>query len=231
MRSVTAPVTIANGQVTVPQPPTPPTDPGTGPGTTVTAPVVSSAPASVVGVTNVNLAWSAVTGATKYQVAVSSVNGTAVTALNPQPVPVTGVGTAAPVPAQSIVGLKANTTYRFTVTVTTAAGTATSAAVDLRTTGDTVTITTARYKTTDFRVVGTTSATGGTVSVYASNPNPTTGTPPSAIPGMANVPITSAAPAAGGAFDARLRTGVPARPAQVWVKTSNGAATGPFTVT
>ena len=156
--------------------------------------------------------------------AVSTVHGTTVTPLASQPVAVTGTATAPPATTQNIVGLAANTTYRFTVSVTTATGTATSAPKDIKTTGDTVTITTVRYKTTDFRVVGTTSATTGTVNVYGVDPvaNPTA----APLAGMANVPVTSAAPAAGGAFDARVRTNVPPNPGRVRVQTSNGAVTG-----
>jgi hypothetical protein len=145
-----------------------------------------------------------------------------------QPVAVTGTP---PATTQNVVGLTANTAYRFTVTATTGARTsAESAPANAATTGDTVTITTARFKTTDFRVVGTTSAATGTVNVYGVDPRTNPTAPP--LAGMTNVQITSAAPAAGGAFDARVRTGA-IRPAsgQVWVKTSNGAVSAPATLT
>jgi hypothetical protein len=134
---------------------------------------------------------------------------------------------------QNIVGLATNTTYQFTVTATTAAGTSAESApkVSAKTTAETVTITTAKWKNTDFRVVGTSTATNGSVSVYAANPG--TGPTPVGTPlaGMANVPLTSAVPpATGSAFDARVRTGVPPRPSQVWVRTTSGAVTGPFPV-
>lgn len=80
---------------------------------------------------------------------------------------------------------------------------------------------------------------------YVVTASPVAGAPPSATPvtveapagtGPAqrsiNQPLTAAvAPATGTTFDVRLRAGVPARPAQVWVKTSNGGVAGPFTVT
>jgi hypothetical protein len=48
---------------------------------------------------------------------------------------------------------------------------------------------------------------------------------------MATQPLVAAvAPATGTTFDVRLRAGLPPRPAQVWVKTSNGGVAGPFTV-
>ena len=117
------------------------------------------------------------------------------------------------------------------MTATTAAGTSAESTpkVSAKTVAETVTITTARWKANDFRVVGTSTATNGTVNVYGVDPATTGATP---LAGMANVPLTTAAPpATGTAFDARVRTGAP-RPAsgQVWVRTSNGAVAGPFTV-
>lgn len=219
-RKVTAPVTITDGVVTPAQPSIPPQQPPGG-GTTVPAPTGLRA---TPGATNVALTWAAVTGATKYQVTAYAADGT--TRLTPQP-----VSTAATL--QNVVGLAAGTSYQFTVTATTGAGTsAESPKVTAKTATETVAITSARWKATDFRVQGTSSAAGGTVSVYTANPGtgPTpVGTP---IAGMANVALTAGVPpATGSAFDARLRTGVPARPAQVWVRTNNGAVAGPFTVT
>jgi Fibronectin type III domain len=224
-RSVTAPVTIANGVETPAQPPItptqPPVEPPTGGGTgTGTAPAAPANLKATPGATNVALAWDAVPGATKYQVTAYDATGKA---LGTQP-----VSTATT--TQNVVGLAVNTSYQFTVKATTAAGTSAESTpkVGTKTVVETVSITSARWKNNDFRVVGTSTATGGTVNVYAANP----GTGPTAVgtplAGMANIPLTTAAP--GTAFDARVRTGVPPRPAQVWVRTSNGAVTGPFTV-
>jgi hypothetical protein len=73
------------------------------------------------------------------------------------------------------------------------------------------------------------------VSVYAAVTDPTTKqVGPAATPftGMANQPLTAAAaPATGSTFDIRLRTNVPnPKPAQIYVKSSNGGIAGPFNV-
>jgi hypothetical protein len=224
-RSAIAPVVIANGVATPAQLPITPTNPpggGTGTGTAPAAPANLKA---TPGATSVALAWDPVAAATRYQVTVYSADGATKVISPAQPVSTTST-------TQNIVGLAVNTTYQFTVTATTATGTSAESApkVGAKTTAETVTITSARYKTTDFRVVGTSTATsGGTVSVYGVNPTSAGATP---LAGMANVPLTTAAPSATGtAFDARVRAGAP-RPAsgQVWVRTSNGAVAGPFPV-
>ena len=230
-RSATAPVVISGGDATTAQPPITPTNPPTGSGTgtgTGTGPAAPANLRATPGATNVNLAWNAVTGATGYRVTVYTVNAQGVaTKATTQP-----VVTTPPSTTQNVVGLTANTSYQFTVMVTTGAGnSAESAPVSAKTLAETVTITSARYKTTDFRVQGTSTATSGSVSVYGADPGigPTpVGTP---LAGMANVPLTAAAPpATGSTFDARVRTGVPLKPNQVWVRTSNGAVAGPFPV-
>jgi hypothetical protein len=73
------------------------------------------------------------------------------------------------------------------------------------------------------------------VSVYIATTDPVTRkVVPAAnpIPGMTNQPLTAAvAPATGSSYDIRLRTGVPnPKPAQIFVKSSNGGIAGPFTV-
>jgi hypothetical protein len=97
---------------------------------------------------------------------------------------------------------------------------------------DTVTITSAKWKTNDFRVVGSSSATSGTVGVYRGSCTATscTLTP---ITGMTTQPLSAAAPpATGSTFDIRLRAGVPnPMPATIFVVSANGGIAGPFPVT
>ena len=172
------------------------------------------------------VAWTAVSPTpTKYVVTATPPTGA--------PVVVEAGGTATTIDVKPLVG---GTTYAVTVAAANAAGTGPASAppVSVTPTVNTigqVSITSARWKSTDFRVGGTSTATGGTVNVYATNPG--TGPTPAGTPlaGMANVPLTAAvAPATGTTFDARVRTGVPPRPNQVWVRTSSGAVAGPFPV-
>jgi Fibronectin type III domain len=221
-RTATAPVVVTTGGATVAQPPLNPQNP-TGP--VVTAPGVPVNLAATAGATNVVLTWAAATTGgtpTSYQVAVYNAAGTALVTTPAQPVSTTTT-------SQNIVGLAPNTTYRFTVKAINSAGaSAQTGQLQKATATETLAVTTARWKATDFRVVGTSSATSGTVSVYSVNPATVGATP---IAGMTNVPLTSAAPTPGSNFDARLRTGVPPRPASVWVKSATGAVIGPITVT
>ena len=196
------------------------------------APPAPDAPAAPTGLNgtaaerSVALSWDAVAGATGYQVSVSQGG----TKLATQPNPVTGT-------SQTISGLTAGTEYVFTVTATNEGGSTESAPLTVKTLAATerVTITKAVWKSNDFRVVGTSSATSGTVSVHVAVTDPATkkvvpaDTP---ITGMANQPLTAAvAPATGSTFDIRLRAGVPnPKPAQIFVKSSNGGIAGPFNV-
>jgi hypothetical protein len=193
-------------------------------GGTTTGPAAPTGVAVAGGVELATVRWNPVTGATKYVV-------TATPPAPGAPVVVEAGATATSVDVKPLVG---GVSYSVTVAAANASGTGTaSAALPVTPTVNAVprvSITQARWKATDFRVGGTSSATSGTVSVYTSNPNVTPA--PAPIPGMANQPLTAAvAPATGTTFDVRLRTGVPPKPAQVWVKTSNGGVAGPFTVT
>ena len=139
--------------------------------------------------------------------------------------------------SQTISGLTAGTDYEFTVTATNEGGSNTSEPRTVKTLAATerLTITRAKWKSNDFRVEGTSSASTGTVSVHVAVTDPLTKqvvpaeTP---ITGMANQPLTAAvAPATGSTFDIRLRTNVPnPKPAQIFVKSSNGGIAGPFNV-
>lgn len=164
----------------------------------------------------VTLSWTAVPTATGYQVVAYQADGT--TKLATQPPAITGT-------SQVISGLAAGD-YQFAVTAKNAGG-AVSAESDKVTAKvaavtDVVTLGRITYKAgSDFRVVGSSSATSGTYSVYRVDPATAGATP---IPGMANIVLTPAvAPATGTTFDIRLRNGaVPAGITTVWVKTSNG---------
>jgi hypothetical protein len=173
---------------------------------------------------SIALSWDSAAGATGYQVTVSK--GAA--KLTDQPAPVTGTN-------QTIQGLTAGTEYTFTVTAKNDGGSNESTPLKATTlaAAERVTITTAKWKSNDFRVVGSSSASSGTVSVYAAVKDSTNKVVPANAPitGMANQPLTAAvAPATGSTFDIRLRAGVPANPGQIFVKSSNGGIAGPFNV-
>jgi hypothetical protein len=128
---------------------------------------------------------------------------------------------------QTVSGLSGSTAYQFTVRARTAKQTSDESAkitVTTQAITDRVTITTAKWKTGDFRVTGTSSATSGTVTVHSATATGI-GAP---IPSMSGS-LTAAPPATGSTYDIRLRTGVP-NPKQIYVKSSNGGVAGPFNV-
>ena len=89
---------------------------------------------------------------------------------------------------------------------------------------DQITITRAVWKPGDFRVDGTASRVGETVSVRTGS---ATG------PVLGSAAVTAAAPpATGGDYDMRLRNGAapPSNPGRIWVTSSGGGVAGPFTV-
>jgi hypothetical protein len=78
----------------------------------------------------------------------------------------------------------------------------------------------------ELRVIGSTSATTGTVTIYAAKTDATTGklVADTTKPLISNAALTSAAPAAGSSFDARSGAKLNARPAtQVVAKLSTGS--------
>jgi hypothetical protein len=183
-----------------------------------------AAPANLAGSQTQNsvaLTWDAVAGADGYQVSVYDAAGAQ---LANQP-PVTAV------PKQSITGLTAGTTYQFSVATKNAAGAGSNSAKLTKKTDaatDRVTITSAKWKSGDFRIVGTGSLVGATVQAYRVNADGTLG---AAITG-ANAPVVVAAPPGIGDYSIRLRTNVPAtNPGRIFVKSSGGGIAGPFTVT
>jgi Chitobiase/beta-hexosaminidase C-terminal domain/Fibronectin type III domain len=130
----------------------------------------------------------------------------------------------------TISGLTAGTQYFFTVSasndngVTYGPETGKVAAAPTRAT-DQVTITTAKWKSGDFRVTGTASVVGATVSLRVGAPDG---------PSLGNAAVTAAAPpATGGVYDFRLRNGAaPAsNPGTIYVVSNGGGVAGPFRVT
>jgi len=126
-------------------------------------------------------------------------------------------------------GLAAGTAYTFTVKAKNSAGygaeSAKSAAFTPTNVTDRVTISSARWKSGDFRIRGTASKIGATVSVRRDS---ATG------PVMGNGLVTAAAaPATGGEYDMRLRNGAAgtSNPGKIWVTSTGGGVAGPFTVT
>jgi hypothetical protein len=126
----------------------------------------------------------------------------------------------------NVTGLTAATDYWFTLKAKSASGAwgPESAKVSVKTLAvptERVTITTARYRANDeFRITGTGTKIGTQVTVYGGAVGNTTRT------------IGSANIAAAGTWEVRLRNGnTGTNPGTVWVRTTDGATAGPFTVT
>ena len=117
-----------------------------------------------------------------------------------------------------------NNPLTFRLTVTTAAGSRSDLVV-ITPVPDQVSITSAKWKLGDFRVKGTSSVVGGTITVHR-------GSLSGAVLGQADV-TAAAAPATGGVFDMRNRsTASPlnTKPGTVWIESTLGGTAGPFTV-
>ncbi|KRF08956.1 hypothetical protein ASH00_04575 [Arthrobacter sp. Soil782] len=133
---------------------------------------------------------------------------------------------------QTITGLTGGASYGFSIKAKTAAAGFGAESAKVTTTiqpvTDRLTITSAKWKAGDFRVIGTGSVVGSTVTVYRVT---STGAIGAVIPG-AVATVTAAAPPGIGDFSIRLRNGAaPAQnPARIYVKSSNGGVAGPFTV-
>lgn len=128
----------------------------------------------------------------------------------------------------TVTGLTAGTPYTFTVKAKNAGGygaeSVRSAPLTPTVVTDRITIGTARWKARDFRVSGTGSSVGATVTVRAGS---------STGPILGTAAVTAApAPATGGAYELRLRDGAaPAtRPATIYVVSNRGGVAGPFSV-
>jgi hypothetical protein len=135
-----------------------------------------------------------------------------------------GSPTAAAGKSVTITGLIAGREYSFTVAAKNANGFGAESpkAGPYKPTGDTVTIATAKWKAGDFRVTGSGTVAGATVSLRIGSPT---------APVIGTAPVVAAPPAAGGAFDFRLRNGqAPAtRPSVIYVTSDKGGVAGPFT--
>jgi hypothetical protein len=119
--------------------------------------------------------------------------------------------------------------YTFSVTATNANGNAESNRVDATVTGvvDTLSVSRAQWKSGDFRVVGTSTALTGTITVHRDSfAGPT-------ITGMTGTLTPAVAPATGTTFDIRTtKAAAPtATPGKIWITSSNGGQLGPITVT
>jgi hypothetical protein len=129
----------------------------------------------------------------------------------------------------TVSGLTAGTTYSFTVAASNDGGTtygaeSTSASATPTKVTDRVTIGTAKWKSGDFRVTGTASVVGATVTIRAGSPTGQS---------LGQAAVTAAAPpATGGEYDLRLRNGAaPAtNPGTIYAVSSGGGVAGPFTV-
>ena len=157
----------------------------------------------------------------------SPITGYTVTATPPAPgAPVT-VTTAASATTASLAGLTNGTAYAVTVAATNAVGTTTSAPVNVTPVApvtEQVAVTSAVWKSGDFRISGTGSVTGATISVR-------TGGFAGPIGAQATV-AAPVAPAVNGTWTIRIRTGTLAttKPAQIWITSSGGGQSGPVTV-
>jgi hypothetical protein len=112
-------------------------------------------------------------------------------------------------------------TFRLTVT---ANGVSRSDEVKVTPVPDRVTIGTARWKAGDFRVTGTGSAVGATITVHQGSLGGRV---------LLTAPVTAAAPPeTGGVWDARARNAAApaANPGTIWIESSVGGTAGPFTV-
>ena len=139
----------------------------------------------------------------------------------------TPVGAPTPAAGRSvtITGLTAGKEYSFTVAAKNANGFGAESAKagPYKPTGDTVTIATAKWKVGDFRVTGSGTVAGATVSLRVGSPT---------APVIGTALVVAAPPAAGGAFDLRLRGAAAqaARPASIYITSDKGGVAGPFTV-
>ncbi len=192
---------------------------------TVALPAAPTGLAGTAGETSIALTWAAVSdpSVTGYQV---SVYDNAGTRLATQP-PVTSV------PRQTITGLTPGTTYQFTVAAKNPAGTGPESSPNLTqaTTPaqDHITITSAKWKANDFKVVGTGDKVGAIIQLYRVNADGSLG---AAIPG-ATAQVVAAAPPGIGDWTIRLRNAAAgnANPGRIIAKSDGGAITAPFTVT
>jgi Chitobiase/beta-hexosaminidase C-terminal domain/Fibronectin type III domain len=117
-----------------------------------------------------------------------------------------------------------NVQKRFRLTVTLGATTKTSDVL-VKLVPDRVAIGSARWKARDFRVTGTGTVVGATITLHS-------GSPTGPVLGQPVLTTAAAAPATGAVFEFRLRNGAApaANPGRVYIDSSVGGTAGPFTV-
>jgi hypothetical protein len=175
-----------------------------------TAPGTPTGVVATGGQLSAQVRWQPVTGASSYEINMTKPDGTVTT----QP------GTSPATISNLTVG-----NYSFTVTAVSGglkSAPSAPATASVTPVTDRVTISTAKWKTNDFRVTGTGSQNGVTVRVYRANTDGTKG----AQIGTLSVGV------AVNAYDWRLRAGVPTtNPGRIVVESSAGGISAPFTVT
>jgi hypothetical protein len=191
-------------------------------------PAAPTAVAATAGDASATVTWTAPAGTpapTKYVVTATPVSGSSTTPVVQE----------APATATSLLVTRLTNGVDYDVTVTgyanTVAGAVSAPPVRVRpvaSTIDRLTITTARWKVGDFRVVGTGSATGAVITVYRANADGTIGP---VITGATATVTAPVAPATVGDFSIRQRAGGPAtNPGRIFVRSDRGGVAGPFTV-
>jgi hypothetical protein len=195
------------------------------PGATVPAPIGLKATA---GQGQVRLSWSAVTGATGYQVVAYQADGA--TKLASQPPAIAGT-------SQVVTGLAAGD-YKFTVTAKNVGGavspeSAPPVAATVTAVTDTVAISKVTWKAgNQLCVNGSDTLANGQITIYPAVQDATGAwvidTTRAAL--ISNVPLTSAAPAAGSTFDARGATAQTRPAVRVIAKSTGGGVSAAVAV-
>ncbi len=179
----------------------------------------------------VNLSWTAVTDATDYRVQVWTVTGTGATATVTRAAQFDKTVTTPTAEITNLPKNAANERYRFRVASRTPQATtfsANSTAVDAAVPGDAVAIELADYRTgNEFRIGGSGSIVGATITVLRSN---AAGTAPTTTV-LGTAPVTAVAPPeVGGEWELRIAP-PPANPGKIFIRSSQGGVFGPFDVT
>ncbi|MFW3169164.1 chitobiase/beta-hexosaminidase C-terminal domain-containing protein [Geodermatophilus sp. CPCC 206100] len=179
----------------------------------------------------VNLSWTGVRDATDYRIQAWTVTGTGATAVATRAAQYDKIVTTSTAEITNLPKNADGQRYRFRVASRTPNSTAFSAnstPVDAAVPGDTVGIELADYRTgTEFRLGGSGSIVGATITVLRSN---TAGTAPTTTV-LGTAPVTALAPPeVGGEWELRLSP-PPANPGKVFIRSSQGGVAGPFDVT
>jgi hypothetical protein len=193
--------------------------------------VIGAGPDAAAPKGQVNLSWTGVKDATDYRVQVWTVAGTGTTATVTRAAQFDKIVTTSTAEITNLPKNADGQKYRFRVASRTPASTAFSANstnVDAAVPGDTVGIEQADYKTgVDFRLGGSGSIVGATITVLRSN---AAGTAPTTTV-LGTAPVTAlVAPEVGGEWVLRIAP-PPANPGKVFIRSSQGGVAGPFDVT